>query len=89
MSSSALAITTIDVDVVASALRDELAAAITAHDAMTARDLNRRRVRAYAEGLLRALNLIDAACGLPTPGSLAEAARWLQQGPHTDPVDQP
>lgn len=44
-------------------LAEEIAAVVTEHDALPRRDLNRRRLHAYADGLLRALNLFEQACG--------------------------
>lgn len=57
------------------ALLREVAVNIIEHDAMDRRDGNRRRVRAYAEGLLDAFNLLDAACGGSGELTLQDAFR--------------
>ena len=57
------------------ALLQKVALSIMEHDAMDRRDLNRRRVRAYAEGLLAAFNLLDVACGGSGNRTLQDAFR--------------
>lgn len=65
-------------------LAEEIAAVVTEHDALPRSDLNRRRLRAYADGLLRALNLCERACGGPGKLTLAGVA---SRSPAADALD--
>lgn len=58
----------------------EMVEAVAQHEALAPRDLNRRRLRAYAEGLLRAWNLHRRIHGGKGCLSLAAVARLAKRG---------
>jgi len=66
----------------------ETARVVATHDALSPRDLNRRRLRAYAEGLLRGWNLHARAHGRRGQLTLARIA-WLARRRNTGEIGAP